>query len=127
MDGLIFFFLANYFFYTCRPLFYSTYDLCYCDTCDTLLIYIFFSLSHKRPFSKIVAHKAHGHNNNNSWLDLVIFDRMVGSLGISDDVITFWDGSIKNKMAATAIKKNNWRGGGIIFSLFFIYTRVFMD
>ena len=27
------------------------------------------------------------------------------SLGISDDLFNFWDESIKNKMAATAIKK----------------------
>ena len=26
---------------------------------------------------------------------------------ISDDLINFWDGSIKNKMAAAAIKRNN--------------------
>ena len=30
------------------------------------------------------------------------------SLGISDDLITFWDESIKNKMAAVAILKKRW-------------------
>ena len=34
------------------------------------------------------------------------------SLGISDDVINFWDESIENKMAATAIKKN-WHVGSV--------------
>ena len=35
----------------------------------------------------------------------------VGSLGIYDDVITLWDRSLKNKVAAAAILKNNWGGG----------------
>ena len=33
------------------------------------------------------------------------------SLGISEDLINFWDESIKNKMAAAAIQKKNCHGG----------------
>ena len=43
----------------------------------------------------------------NRWLDCIQI--WLGcSLGISDDLINFWDEheSIKNKMAAAAIKKN---------------------
>ena len=41
------------------------------------------------------------------------------SLGISDDLINFWDEFIKNKMAAAAILKNDMvLVGGIFFSLF---------
>ena len=36
------------------------------------------------------------------------------SLGISDDLINFWDESIKNKIAAAAIKKNLHGGSGVI-------------
>ena len=39
---------------------------------------------------------------------------------MADDLINFWDGSIKNKMAAAAIRKRNGHGGsgGHFFSLF---------
>ena len=40
-----------------------------------------------------------------------------GSLGISDDLINFWDGSIENKIINIKIIE----GGGIIVSLFFLY------
>ena len=59
----------------------------------------------------------------NRWLDCVQILQSC-SLGISDDLINFSDGSFKNKMAAATIKKNNWGGGVIIF---FIYTWVVMD
>ena len=57
----------------------------------------------------------------NRWLDCIQI--WYGcSLGISDDLINFWDESIKNKMAAAAIQKNFDMivvgGGGIFFSLF---------
>ena len=44
------------------------------------------------------------------------------SVGISDDLINFWDVSIKNKMTATAIKKNchGGSGGSISSHYFFI-------
>ena len=40
------------------------------------------------------------------WLDCshILED---SSLGISDDLINFWEGSTKNKMAVAALKKNN--------------------
>ena len=49
--------------------------------------------------------KACGHNNDR-WLDCIQiwYGR---SLGISNDLINFWDESIKNKMAAAAILKKN--------------------
>ena len=37
----------------------------------------------------------------NRWLDCIQI--WYGSPGISDDLINFWDESIKNKMAATVI------------------------
>ena len=54
----------------------------------------------------------------NHWLDCshILQD---SSLGISDDLINFWDGLIKNKMAAAANLKII--RGVIIFSLFFLY------
>ena len=45
------------------------------------------------------------------------------SLGISDDLIIFWDESIKNKMAAAAISKIMDMvvvGGGAFFSHYFL-------
>ena len=42
----------------------------------------------------------------NRWLDCIHI--WYGcSLGISDDLITFWDDYIENKMAAAAIYKKN--------------------
>ena len=41
----------------------------------------------------------------NRWLDCIQI-RYGCSLGISDDLDIFWNESIKNKMAAAAIKKN---------------------
>ena len=44
----------------------------------------------------------------NRWLDRIHI--WYGcSLGISDDLINFWDESIKNKMAAAAIWKKDGR------------------
>ena len=42
------------------------------------------------------------------------------SLGISDDLIIFWDQSIEKNMAAAAIKKNDMVVVGVIFSHFFL-------
>ena len=40
----------------------------------------------------------------NRWLDLIRYCIWYGcSLGITDDLINFWDESIKNKMAAAVI------------------------
>ena len=45
----------------------------------------------------------------NRWLDCIQI--WYGcSLGISDDLINFWDESIKNKMAAAAILMKNRNG-----------------
>ena len=56
----------------------------------------------------------------NRWLDCIQI--WYGcSLGISDDLINFWDESIKNIMAAAAISKIMDMvvvGGDIFFSLF---------
>ena len=51
----------------------------------------------------MAVHKAYGHNNlwSVDW-NAVIFE-MDGSIGISDDLINFWNGSIKKKKTATAI------------------------
>ena len=44
----------------------------------------------------------------NRWLDCI--QNWYGcSLGISDDLIIFWDESIKNKMTAAAILKKDGR------------------
>ena len=53
----------------------------------------------------------------NRWLDCIQI--WYGCfLGISDDLINFWDESIKNKMSATAIYKKNAHGGsGVHFFL----------
>ena len=48
-----------------------------------------------------------------------------GSLGIFDDLVNFWDESIKNKMAAAALKKKVV-GVGIIFFSNFIFDNVFI-
>ena len=47
------------------------------------------------------------------------------SLGSSDDLINFWDESIKNKMAAAAITKNDMVVVGVIFSHY--YFLILMD
>ena len=54
----------------------------------------------------------------NRWLDYIQI--WYGcSLDISDDLINFWDESIKNKMAAAAIKEIDMvLVGDIFFSLF---------
>ena len=52
----------------------------------------------------------------NRWLDCIQI--WYGcSLGISDDPINFWHESIKNKMAAAAIKKKIHGGSGGHFFL----------
>ena len=52
----------------------------------------------------------------NRWLDCIQI--WYGcSLGISDDLINFWHESIKNKMAAAAIKKKIHGGSGGHFFL----------
>ena len=55
----------------------------------------------------------------NRWLDCIQIWYCC-SLGISDDLINFWDESIKNKMAATAIKKINMVVVGVIFFSLFL-------
>ena len=56
-----------------------------------------------------------GHDNLR-WLDC--FQIWSGcSLGTSDDLINFWEESIRNKMAAAAIEKKKF-GGGNLFSFF---------
>ena len=55
----------------------------------------------------------------NRWLDGIQI--WYGcSLGISDDLITFWDESINNNMAAAAIKKIDIVVLGVIFSTLFL-------
>ena len=41
----------------------------------------------------------------NRWLDCIEIWYGCNSLGICDDLINFWDESIKNKMAAPTIKR----------------------
>ena len=55
----------------------------------------------------------------NRWLDCIQI--WYGcSLGSSDDLVNFWNQSIKNKMAAAAIKKWHGGSGGHFFSLLFL-------
>ena len=59
----------------------------------------------------------------NRWLDCIQI--WYGcSLGISDDLITFWEESIKNKMAAAAIKKIDKVVVGVILTdeLYLFFT-----
>ena len=60
--------------------------------------YIVLSPCHKRLFSKMAAQKAWGHDIllTFEWIPLNFIG---GSLGISDDLINFWEEFIKNKMA----------------------------
>ena len=55
----------------------------------------------------------------NRWLDWIQI-WCDCSPGISDDLITFWDESIKNKMAATAFLKKIDMVVGVIFSSLFL-------
>ena len=59
----------------------------------------------------------------NRWLECIQI-WYGSSLGISDDLINFWDEYIKNKMAAAAIKKNDMVVVGVIFSH---YLLILMD
>ena len=56
----------------------------------------------------------------NRWLDCIQI--LYGcSLGISDNLLNFWDAFIKNKMAAAAIKKlTGWLWGSFSSSYFLI-------
>ena len=57
---------------------------------------------------------------------LGLHSNLVGcTLGSSDDLINFWDESIKNKMAAAAIKKNDMVVVGVLFSHY--YFLLLMD
>ena len=79
------------------------------------LPYIFLAPSHKRPFSKkFVSTIPVG------WIAFIIGC----SLSISDDLINFWDESIKNKMAAATLKKIDMVG--VIFSHFFYILLIFI-
>ena len=56
----------------------------------------------------------------NRWLDCIQIWYCC-FLGISDDLINFWDDSIKNQMAAAAIKKKiDVVGVGVIFFSLFL-------
>ena len=64
--------------------------------------FCFLAPSHKRPFPKVAAYNACGHNN--SWtVGWIAFKFVMVVLGISDNLINFWDESNENKMAAAAI------------------------
>ena len=57
----------------------------------------------------------------NRCLDCIqIWYGIGSSLGISDDLINFWDESIKNKIVAAAIKKNDMVVVGVIFFSLFL-------
>ena len=61
----------------------------------------------------------------NHWLDCINIC-CGGFLGIFDDLINFWDESIKNKMAAASLlKKIEVVGVGIIFFSNFIFDNFF--
>ena len=51
----------------------------------------------------------------NCWMDHIQILKG-GSLGISNDLIKFWDESIKNKMAEGEHPKNKLHGGGNFFT-----------